>query len=128
VTLGAFAVTGSSNVDAPQSSDAISATQIVEPPAKNSSLSSAVCRSAVALNSKLVVTTTILGRTRRAAIVNGRLYREGDRIGAGNELYRLAGIAEDHIDLVALAPIAGAKRSVTLNQAQAKNRDPSESR
>ncbi len=81
-----------------------------------------------ALTSRLLVTTTILGKTRRAAIVNGRLYREGDKIVAGNELYRLTGVAEDRIDLVALAPSAGTKRSVMLQTTAESQGDPSGSR
>jgi hypothetical protein len=74
-----------------------------------------------------VVTTTIIGKTRRAAIVNGRLYREGDKIAAGRELYRLAGVAEDRIELEALAPSAGVTRSVILQPAPESDRDRSTS-
>jgi hypothetical protein len=59
------------------------------------------CQATCALTGRLVLTTTILGKTRRAAIINGRLYREGDKLVAGSELYRLASVAEDHIELVA---------------------------
>ncbi len=81
-----------------------------------------------ALTSRLLVTTTILGKTRRAAIVNGRLYREGDKIVAGSEQYRLTSVAEDRIDLVALAPSAGTKRSVMLQTTAESKSDPSGSR
>ncbi|HEV8003789.1 MAG TPA: hypothetical protein VGP63_28240 [Planctomycetaceae bacterium] len=81
----------------------------------------------VEVSSRLVVTTTIVGRTRRAAIVNGRLYREGDKIAAGCELYRLAGVAEDRIELEALAPSAGVTRSVILQPAPESDRDRSAS-
>jgi len=81
----------------------------------------------VEVSSRLVVTTTIVGKTRRAAIVNGRLYREGDKIAAGRELYRLAGVAEDRIELVALAPGAGVTRSVLLQPPAESNRDRSAS-
>jgi hypothetical protein len=73
---------------------------------------------------RLVLTTTILGKTRRAAIINGRLYREGDKLIAGSELYRLAGVAEDHIELVAFGQQAGAKRSVMLQTAPESDRGP----
>jgi hypothetical protein len=85
-------------------------------------------RLVAALTSRLLVTTTILGKTRRAAIVNGRLYREGDKIVAGSERYRLAGVAEDRIELVALAPSAGTKRSVMLQSTAESEGDPSGSR
>jgi hypothetical protein len=78
------------------------------------------------LTNSLVVTTTILGKTRRAAIVNGRLYRQGDKIASGSELYRLSGVAEDRIELVSLG--TGAKRSVPLKAAPESNSDPSKSR
>ncbi len=81
----------------------------------------------VEVSSRLVVTTTIVGKTRRAAIVNGRLYREGDKIAAGRELYRLAGVAEDRIELVALAPGAGVTRSVLLQPPAESNGDRSAS-
>jgi len=81
-----------------------------------------------ALTSRLLVTTTILGKTRRAAIVNGRLYREGDKIVAGSERYRLTSVAEDRIELVALAPSAGTKRSVMLQTTAESESDPSGSR
>jgi hypothetical protein len=103
----------------------VSPTQISEAPAAISSRAQDACCPAAVLKSKLHVTTTILGKTRRAAIVNGRLYREGDKIVAGSELYRLAGVAEDRIELVALSPSAGAKRSVVLNPAPEMDRDPS---
>jgi len=48
----------------------------------------------------IVLTTTILGKTRRAAVVNGRLHREGDRIVAAGELFRLTSVAEDRIELL----------------------------
>jgi hypothetical protein len=81
-----------------------------------------------ALTGRLLVTTTILGKTRRAAIVNGRLYREGDKIVAGSERYRLTSVAEDRIELVALAPSAGTKRSVMLQTTAESESDPSGSR
>jgi hypothetical protein len=115
--LGASAVTDNLAGDARAASASELPTQITEPPAVIPAITSTTsCRSA-ALTSRLIVTTTILGKTHRAAIVNGRLYREGDKIAAGSELYRLAGVAEDRIDLVALAPSAGMKRSLTLQPA-----------
>jgi hypothetical protein len=48
----------------------------------------------------IVLTTTILGKSRRAAVVNGRLHREGDRISAAGEFYRLTSVAEDRIELL----------------------------
>jgi hypothetical protein len=115
--LGASAVTDNPTVDARAGSTSDVPARIDELSAVNPALTpTASCRSA-ALTSRLVVTTTILGKTRRAAIVNGRLYREGDKIAAGSELYRLAGVTEDRIELVALAPSAGVKRLVTLQPA-----------
>jgi hypothetical protein len=123
--LGASSATESSTVDAAPLSDGASPPQIIEAPAAISSASQGACCPAAVLKSKLHVTTTILGKTRRAAIVNGRLYREGDKIVAGSELYRLAGVAEDRIELVALSPSAGAKRTVVLSPAPETDRDPS---
>jgi hypothetical protein len=48
----------------------------------------------------LILSTTILGRTRRAAVINGRLCREGDQLLAGGETYRLTSVALDHVELV----------------------------
>lgn len=48
----------------------------------------------------IVLTTTILGKSRRAAVVNGRLHREGDRIVVVGELFRLASVAVDRIELL----------------------------
>jgi hypothetical protein len=79
---------------------------------------------AIAPMARLVLTTTILGQTRRAAMVNGRLYREGDKIAAGPELYRLAGVAEDHIELVSLGRPTGGKRSVRLQSVSETECDP----
>jgi hypothetical protein len=124
--LGASSATENATVDAPPLSYAAAPTQINEAPAAISSAPQGACCPAAVLKSKLRVTTTILGKTRRAAIVNGRLYREGDKIIAGAELYRLAGVAEDRIELVALGPGAGtgAKRSVMLNPTPEMDRDP----
>jgi hypothetical protein len=121
--LGASAATENSTVDAAPPSDVASPTQIVAAPAAISSPAQSAFGPAAVLKSKLQVTTTILGKTRRAAIVNGRLYREGDKIVAGSETYRLAGVAEDRVELVALGPGAGAKRSVPLNPATETDRD-----
>jgi hypothetical protein len=77
--LGASAVLENSAVDAPTSSDAVSRGAVAEAPVTILSPSSTSGgRPVAALRSKLVLTTTILGKTRRAAVVNGRLYREGD--------------------------------------------------
>jgi hypothetical protein len=115
--LGASAVTDKPATDARAASASELPASITESPAAISTLTPIASCHSTALKSRLVVTTTILGKTRRAAIVNGRLYREGDKIAAGSELYRLAGVAEDRIELVALAPSAGVKRSVTLQPA-----------
>jgi hypothetical protein len=123
--LGASAVTDKSAVDAQaRCSPALPAPIAESQPAIPARSPTASCRPA-ALSSPIVVTTTILGKTRRAAIVNGRLYREGDKIAAGSELYRLAGVAEDRIELVALCPSAGAKRSVNLQAVPESDRDRS---
>jgi hypothetical protein len=118
-------VTENAAVDAPPQADAVSSTQISEAPAAISSPSRSAGHASTLLKSKLHLTTTILGKTRRAAIVNGRLYREGDKIVAANELYRLASVAEGRIELVTLGPGAGSKRSVLLDPAAETDRDPS---
>ncbi len=122
--LGASTATDSSALDARASSIVAEPAPAVDAPATIPS-PTASCRAAAAPTSRVVVTTTILGRSRRAAIVNGRLYREGDKIVAGSESYRLAGVSEDRIQLVALGPGAGAKRSVMLQPAPEPDRDPS---
>jgi hypothetical protein len=83
-------------------------------PTEINSTPSTAGRPRVTLTSRIELATTILGKTRRAAVVNGRLYREGDTIVAGNEQYRLAGVAEDGVELLALGAGAGQKRSVRL--------------
>ena len=123
--LDASAVTENAAVDAPPQADAVSSTQISEAPAAISSPSRSAGQASTLLKSKLHLTTTILGKTRRAAIVNGRLYREGDKIVAANELYRLASVAEGRIELVTLGPGAGSKHSVLLDPAVVTDRDPS---
>jgi hypothetical protein len=47
----------------------------------------------------VVVMTTILGKTHRAAVVNGRLRREGDRIVIAGESFRLERVFDDRIEL-----------------------------
>ncbi len=48
---------------------------------------------------RIVLTATILGKTRRAAIINGRLYREGDHIVAAGEPLRLTSVGENRVEL-----------------------------
>jgi hypothetical protein len=115
--LGASAVTEKTAVDVPAATAPALGARLPELPSTSPALvPTASCRATMSM-SRFVVTTTILGKTRRAAIVNGRLYREGDKIAAGSECYRLAGVAEDRIELVSLAPNAGVKHSVILQPA-----------
>jgi len=123
--LDASSAAENSTVEAAPSADSASPTQIGDVPEAIPSPLQGTCHAAAVLKSKLHLTATILGKTRRAAIVNGRLYREGDKIVAESELYRRAGVAEDRIELVALGPCAGAKRSVLLKPAPEADRDPS---
>jgi hypothetical protein len=127
--LGASAVTGKSAIAArANSTPALPApVEIAEGPPSIPPVSPTAGCGAAALTSRLVVTCTILGKTRRAAIVNGRLYREGDKIAAGREFYRLAGVAEDRIELVSLGPGAGVKRSVILQPTPESTCDRSDS-
>jgi hypothetical protein len=118
--LGASASTQTPITAAPPSTPAVDASAAA--PAVSST---AVLEPAPALISHLVLTTTILGKTRRAAIVNGRLYREGDKIVAGTELYRLAAVDEDRIELVGLGRIAGAKRRLHLDCSRESTMNPS---
>ncbi len=119
------AVSATAEAEGQQSSDGASPTARAAPaPICSPTCCAANCRAAVAIR-PLVLTTTIVGKTRRAAIVNGRLYREGDRIVAGSELYRLAAVAEDRIELVMLGSGGGTKRSVALKPAAESGRDPS---
>jgi hypothetical protein len=48
----------------------------------------------------IVLTTTIIGKTRRAAVINGRLHREGDRIAVAGESFRLSSVADDRVELL----------------------------
>jgi hypothetical protein len=48
----------------------------------------------------IVLTSTILGSARRAAIVNGRLYREGDRLLVGRTALRILKVGENQIEVV----------------------------
>lgn len=63
------------------------------------------------------LTNTIIGRSRRAAIVNGRLYREGDRIVAWGVSYRLTNVADDRVELVAPHARSGqsSRRIIRIN-------------
>jgi hypothetical protein len=123
--VGASAGTESSTVDVRNPAADVQSLRVAEAPATMHAVSLAASRQAPpAIASRLVLTTTILGKTRRAAIVNGRLYREGDKIVAGSELYRLCGVAEDRIEVLALGRYPGAKHCVMLQSAAAQNPDP----
>ncbi len=62
----------------------------------------------------IVLTATILGKSRRGAIVNGRLHREGDRIVVAGELFRLACVSEDRIELLRDGKDSGGDRHRTI--------------
>jgi hypothetical protein len=122
--LGASAVTETAGVDSGPASDVASPAQLAAAPATIPAGSPATRRVAVPTG-RLVVTATILGKSRRAAIVNARLYREGDKITAGSELYRLASVAENRVELVSLGPRGMTKRVVSLKAGAESERDPS---
>jgi hypothetical protein len=65
----------------------------------------------------IVVTTTILGKAHRAAVVNGRLHREGDRILIDGETFRLASVAEDRIELQSVGNHSASGRSLIIRRA-----------
>ena len=65
----------------------------------------------------VVLTTTILGKTHRAAVVNGRLHREGDRIVIAGETFRLASVAEDRIELQPVGNHSASARSLIIRRA-----------
>ena len=65
----------------------------------------------------IVLTTTILGKTHRAAVVNGRLHREGDRIVIAGETFRLASVAEDRIELESVGSHSASARSLIIRRA-----------
>jgi hypothetical protein len=73
--------------------------------------------SARSASEAIVLTATILGKTRRAAVVNGRLHREGDRIVAAGELFRLTSVAEDRIELLRDGKELGGDRHLTVRMA-----------
>jgi hypothetical protein len=62
---------------------------------------------------EIILTATILGKTRRGAVLNGRLYREGDRVINRGEPYRLSAVLDDRVEL---SPIrsSGHRRSLTV--------------
>jgi hypothetical protein len=62
----------------------------------------------------IVLTAAILGKTRRAAIVNGRLHREGDRIAVAGELFRLTSVTEDRIELLRAGKGSEGDRHLTI--------------
>ena len=62
----------------------------------------------------VIVTATILGKSRRAAVVNGRVRREGDRFVVADELFRLVSVAEDRVELLRDGPESGGDRSLTV--------------
>ena len=64
----------------------------------------------------VVLTTTILGKTHRAAVVNGRLHREGDRIVIAGETFRLASVAEDRIELQPVGNHSANARSLIIRR------------
>ncbi len=64
----------------------------------------------------IVVTTTILGKTHRAAVVNGRLHREGDRIVIAGETFRLASVAEDRIELQTVGNHSASAHSLIIRR------------
>ena len=56
----------------------------------------------------IVLTATILGKTQRAAVINGRLRREGDAVMIADTCYRLTNVGEDHIELLRTGRPSGA--------------------
>jgi hypothetical protein len=65
----------------------------------------------------IVLTTTILGKNHRAAVVNGRLHREGDRIVIAGETFRLTSVAEDRIKLQTVDSHSASARSIIIRRA-----------
>jgi hypothetical protein len=65
----------------------------------------------------VVLTATILGKSHRAAVVNGRLRREGDRIVIAGETFRLASIAEDRIELQTVGSHSASARALVIRRA-----------
>jgi hypothetical protein len=59
------------------------------------------------------LTATILGKTRRGAVLNGRLYREGDRVINRGEQYQLTSVLDDRVELSPIRP-SGHRRSLTV--------------
>lgn len=62
----------------------------------------------------IILTAAILGKTQRAAIVNGRLHREGDRIAVAGELFRLTSVAEDRIEILRAGKGSEGDRHLTI--------------
>ncbi len=60
----------------------------------------------------LVLAGTVLGKNRRAAVVCGRLYREGDTILARGRTYRLKHVADDRIEVSPEGSTSPARRIV----------------
>ena len=66
---------------------------------------------------RIVLTTTILGKTHRAAVINGRLHREGDRIAIAGDTFRLTSVAEDRIELQTVGNHAASAHSLVIHRA-----------
>jgi hypothetical protein len=84
-------------------------------------------RNAAALRSNpnaIVLTTTIIGARRRAAVINGRLYREGDKFSARGESFQLANVFEDHIELVREGKGPGRHRVIVRTAAAGSGETP----
>ncbi len=95
------------------SDDEFTTTKLLEAPDANLTATNAphACKDMV------VLTATILGKTHRAAVVNGRLHCEGDRIVIAGETFRLASVAEDRIELQPVGNHSASARSLIIRRA-----------
>jgi hypothetical protein len=72
----------------------------------------------------IVLTTTIIGALRRAAVINGHLYREGDNFSTRGESFQLANVFEDHIELVREGKGPGRHRVIVRTAAAVSSETP----
>jgi hypothetical protein len=69
----------------------------------------------------IVLTATILGKTRRAAVINGRLRREGDAVMVADTCYRLTKVGEDRIELLRTGRPSGGDRQLSIRLASSRD-------
>lgn len=62
----------------------------------------------------VVLTTTIVGKFGRAAVINGRLHREGDRLAIAGDMFRLTRVAIDQVEVIPDGDSSAVNRRLTI--------------